>query len=159
MVAAELTVALVRGWSRPSCVGQERALRCLLDRVEVILDSYDLDLADDWRDRLEEQMFEDMDSDMRYQNAMDGFENDVERGQDPVVSRIAPEVLNPPASWEARWKPGGRVRSLGHRFIEQRLSGRVESVNILIRRFSRRSGGSFGLRSSVRSVVSTQVMQ
>jgi len=78
VIAADLTGALARGWSRPSCVAQELALRCLLDQVEVIQDSYDLDLADDWRGSLEEQMFEDMDSDLLYQSAMDGFENDVE---------------------------------------------------------------------------------
>lgn len=78
VIAADLTGALARGWSRPSCVAQELALRCLLDQVEVIQDSYDLDLADDWRGTLEEQMFEDMDSDLLYQSAMDGFENDVE---------------------------------------------------------------------------------
>lgn len=78
VIAADLTGALARGWSRPSCVAQELALRCLLDQVEVIQDSYVLDLADDWRGRLEEQMFEDMDSDLLYQSAMDGFENDVD---------------------------------------------------------------------------------
>lgn len=78
VVATDMTGALVRGWSRPSCVAQELALRCLLDQVEVIQDSYDLDLADGWRGRLEEQMFEDTDSEMLYQNALDGFENDVE---------------------------------------------------------------------------------
>ncbi|QDG88129.1 hypothetical protein [Pseudarthrobacter sp. NIBRBAC000502770] len=49
VVAADMTGALVRGWGRPSCVAQELALRCPLDQVEVIQDSYDLDLADDWR--------------------------------------------------------------------------------------------------------------
>ncbi|WP_041652426.1 hypothetical protein [Pseudarthrobacter phenanthrenivorans] len=78
VIAVDMTGAMARGWSRPSCVAQELALRCLLDQVEVIQDSYDLDLADDWRGTLEEQMFEDMDSDLLYQNAMDGFENDVE---------------------------------------------------------------------------------
>jgi hypothetical protein len=78
VVAADMTAALVRGWSRPSCVAQELALRCLLDQVEVLQDSYDLDLADDWRGMLEDKLFEDMDSDLLYQNAMDGFENDIE---------------------------------------------------------------------------------
>lgn len=77
VVAADMTGALVRGWSRPSCVAQELALRCLLDQVEILEDSYELDLADDWRGKLEEQMFEDMDSEMLFQDAMDGFENDV----------------------------------------------------------------------------------
>ena len=77
LVAADMTGALARGWSRPSCVAQELALRCLFDQVEVLEDSYDLDLADDWRGRLEEQLFEDMDSELLYQDAMDGFEDDI----------------------------------------------------------------------------------
>lgn len=40
VVAAAMTGALVRGWSRPSCVAQELALRCLLDQVEILEDSY-----------------------------------------------------------------------------------------------------------------------
>jgi hypothetical protein len=48
------------------------------DQVEVIQDLYDLDLADDWRSLLEQHMLEDTDSEMLYQNAMDGFEGDIE---------------------------------------------------------------------------------
>ena len=50
----------------------------LLDQAEVIQDLYGLDLADGWRGRLEEHMFEDTDSEMLYQDAMDGFDCDVE---------------------------------------------------------------------------------
>jgi len=39
---------------------------------------YGLDLADGWRGRLQERMLEDTDSEMLYQNAMDGFEGDDE---------------------------------------------------------------------------------
>lgn len=73
-----MTGALAREWARPSCVAQELALRCLFDQVEVIKDLYSLDLADGWRGLLEDRMLEDTDSEMLYQNAMDGFENDVE---------------------------------------------------------------------------------
>ena len=78
VIASDMTGALTRGWTRPSCVAQELALRCLLDQVEVIQDLYDLDLADDWRGHLEQHMLEDTDSEMLYQNAMDGFEGDIE---------------------------------------------------------------------------------
>lgn len=78
VVAADMTGALARGWSRPSCVAQELALRCLFDQVEILEDSYELELADHWRGMLEEQLFEDMDSELLYQNAMDGFENDTD---------------------------------------------------------------------------------
>ncbi len=78
VVATDMAGALIRGWTHPSCVAQELAVRCLLDQVEVIQDLYGLDLADGWRGRLEERMLEDTDSEMLYQNAMDGFESDVE---------------------------------------------------------------------------------
>lgn len=73
-----MSAALVRGWTHASCVAQELAVRCLLDQVGVIQDLYGLDLADGWRGRLEEHMLEDTDSEMLYQNAMDGFEGDVD---------------------------------------------------------------------------------
>ena len=78
VIAADMTGALVRGWTRPSCVAQELALRCLFDQVEVIQDLYNLELADGWRGQLEQHMLEDTDSEMLYQNAMDGFEGDIE---------------------------------------------------------------------------------
>lgn len=78
VIAVEMTGALARGWARPSCVAQELALRCLFDQVEIIQDLYDLDLPDGWRSLLEQHMLEDTDSEMLYQNAMDGFENDIE---------------------------------------------------------------------------------
>jgi hypothetical protein len=73
-----MTGALIRGWTFPTCVAQELALRCLFDQVEVIQDLYDLDLPDGWRGLLEQHMLEDTDSEMLYQNAMDGFEGDIE---------------------------------------------------------------------------------
>ena len=63
-------------------MAQELAVRCLLDHVEDIQALYGLDLADGWCGRLEERMLEDTDSEMLYQNdAMDGFEGDVELNQ------------------------------------------------------------------------------
>jgi hypothetical protein len=78
VIATDMTGELVRGWTHPSCVAQELAVRCPLDQVEVIQDLYALDLAEGWRGRLEERMLEDTDSEMLYQNAMDGFEGDTE---------------------------------------------------------------------------------
>jgi hypothetical protein len=61
------------------------------DQVEVIQDLYNLDLADDWRGLLEQHMLEDTDIEMPYQNAMDGFEDDIElnmhMGLAPMKSR------------------------------------------------------------------------
>lgn len=78
VIAVDMTGALIRGWTHPSCVAQELALRCLFDQVEVIQDLYDLDLPGDWWGMLEQNMLEDIDSEMLYQNAMDGFEGDIE---------------------------------------------------------------------------------
>lgn len=78
VIAADMTGALSRGWTRPSCVAQELALRCLFDQAEIIQDLYDLDLPKNSRGLLEQRMLEDTDSEMLYQNAMDGFEGDVE---------------------------------------------------------------------------------
>jgi hypothetical protein len=78
VMAADLTGTLVRGWESPGCVAAELALRCLLDQAELTADTYELDLAEDWRDRLEEVLFEDADSEMLYLQRMDGFENDEE---------------------------------------------------------------------------------
>lgn len=76
VVAADLTGTLVRGWDSPGCVAAELALRCLLDQAEVMAETYDLDLADAWRERLEEILLEDADSDMLYSRRLHGFEND-----------------------------------------------------------------------------------
>lgn len=73
-----MAAALLRGWTHPSRVAQELAVRCLLDQVEVIQNLYGLELADRWRGRLEERMLEDTDNEMQNQSAMDGFEGDVE---------------------------------------------------------------------------------
>lgn len=78
VIAADLSGALLRGWTHPSCVAQELAVRCLLDQVDVIQDLYSLDLAENWRGRLEDRLLEDTDTDMLYQNALDGFEGDEE---------------------------------------------------------------------------------
>ena len=87
VIAADMSAALVRGWTHPSCVAQELAVRCLLDQVEVIQDLYGLDVADGWRGRLEERMLEDTDIEMLHQNAMDGFEDDVELSTQPAWPR------------------------------------------------------------------------
>jgi hypothetical protein len=80
-IAADMTGALIRGWTRPTCVAQELALRCLFDQVQVIQDLYELDLPNGWRGMLEQHMLDDTDSEMLYQDGMDGmdgFEGDIE---------------------------------------------------------------------------------
>jgi hypothetical protein len=88
VISTHMAGALVRRWTHPTCVAQELAVRCLLDQVEVIQDLYGLDLADGWRGGLEEHMLEDTDSEMLYQNAMDGFEGDIELNMQLGLARM-----------------------------------------------------------------------
>lgn len=76
-IMIDLTTKLSRGWSTPSCVAQELALKLLLDGVEVTLETYGLELADGWREMLEASMYEDDDHENLYDPSMDGFENDL----------------------------------------------------------------------------------
>jgi hypothetical protein len=61
----------------PLSAAQELALRRLLDQIGIILDSYNLDLAEDWRASSKSNCSEGMDSEQLYQIFMDGFEIDL----------------------------------------------------------------------------------
>ena len=74
--ASEWEVGEVAEASGDSSDGFDNAVDRFGGPVEAPL--YDLDLADGWRSLLEQHMLEDTDSEMLYQNAMDGFEGDVE---------------------------------------------------------------------------------
>ncbi|MFK0003561.1 hypothetical protein [Paenarthrobacter sp. NPDC090522] len=87
LVAADLTTKLAGEWTMPSCVAQELAVRCLLDKVELIVDSLDLSLEPDWRGRLTDRMLEDTDSEMLYDPSLDGFQHDAQLTQ---AFRLAP---------------------------------------------------------------------
>ncbi|MEC5180860.1 hypothetical protein [Arthrobacter sp. CG_A4] len=76
VVAADMTVKLAAGWTSPSCVAQELAVRCLLDQIEITADTYDLDLDPHWRGILTDRILEDTDSDMLYDRSLDGFQHD-----------------------------------------------------------------------------------
>jgi hypothetical protein len=90
VVAADMTMKLAAGWTPPSCVAQELAVRCLLDQVEVTADAYKLDLDPGWRSLLTDRMLEDTDSDMLYDRSLDGFQHD-ERLNHQL--RLAPMAL------------------------------------------------------------------
>lgn len=49
LVAADLTMKLTRGWTFPSFVAQELAVRYLPDHIEVTADTYDLDPDPHWQ--------------------------------------------------------------------------------------------------------------
>ena len=74
VVAVDLTSRVSRGWSPLSCVAQELMLRCLLDEVDTLAEIYEVDLGEYWRDLLEQALFEDLDHELLYDPALDGFE-------------------------------------------------------------------------------------
>lgn len=76
VVAADMTAKLAAGWTSPSCVAQELAVRCLLDQIEVTADTYELDLDPNWRGTLTDRILEDTDSDMLFDRSLDGFQHD-----------------------------------------------------------------------------------
>ncbi|MFE4080335.1 hypothetical protein [Paenarthrobacter sp. YIM B13468] len=90
IVAADLTTKLAGTWSMPSCVAQELTVRCLLDKVELVTDTHDLDLEPDWRGTLTDRMLEDTDSDMLYNPSMDGFQHNQHVTE---TFRLAPMAL------------------------------------------------------------------
>ncbi|MDQ0618254.1 hypothetical protein QFZ33_002278 [Arthrobacter globiformis] len=53
-----MTAKLAAGWTYSSCVVQELAVRCLLDQIEVTLDTYDQDLDPKWRGILTDRILE-----------------------------------------------------------------------------------------------------
>lgn len=90
VVGADLTMKLTSGWTPPSCVAQELAVRCLLDQIEITADTYALDLDTHWRGTLTDRLLEDTDSDMLYDRSLDGFQHDEGLNQQ---LRLAPMAL------------------------------------------------------------------
>lgn len=83
-------------WQQPSCVAQELGLRLLLNRAEVYIDLYDIEVTAGWRSRVEELLFLDLDHDLLYDPALDGFE------EDPA---FMPELRLAPMRFEAWFDP------------------------------------------------------
>lgn len=76
-VTIDLGTSMVCGFRSPTCVAQELGLRLLLDGVEVLAGSYPgLELADNWRARAEDSLFEDLDHETLYSPAFDGISSD-----------------------------------------------------------------------------------
>ena len=63
-------------WDPPSCVAEELGLRLVLEHAEECAALFGIDLIDDWRDRLEDRLFLDMDHEFLYDPQLDGFEQD-----------------------------------------------------------------------------------
>ena len=76
-VAMDLGTSLLTGFSSPSCVAQELALRLLFNGVEMLQDMHpELQLPDGWRPMLEDLMFEDLDHEFLYEPELDGIAGD-----------------------------------------------------------------------------------
>ncbi|MCZ4551812.1 hypothetical protein [Gordonia rubripertincta] len=66
VAAADLFARLTRKWSPPDCVAQELLIRVLFDHVQFYKDTYGLDLADDWRSKLAQELLAGADHDHLY---------------------------------------------------------------------------------------------
>lgn len=75
VVAADVTAALVRGWTAPGCLAAELAVRCLLDQAQITEEIYELDLPEDWRADVEEVLLEDADSETLYTDGPHGSDD------------------------------------------------------------------------------------
>ena len=85
-VAVDLTGRVSQGWTALACVAHELALKCLLDEMEVVADTYEVPLPAHWRDDLEQFLFEDLDHEFLYTQRYDGFEHDPDFGPPGMVS-------------------------------------------------------------------------
>jgi hypothetical protein len=108
MVAADMTMKLTSGWTSPSCVAQELAVRCLLDQIEITADTYDLDLDPHWRGTLTDRILEDTDSDMLYDRSLDGFQHDEGLNQQLRLAPMALEYWFEPFNEEGQVSPYAR---------------------------------------------------
>lgn len=64
--AAVVTSRLAGEWSPPRCVADELVVRLLLDKVQVLVESYELRVGPEWRGDLEDMLLEDADAEMLY---------------------------------------------------------------------------------------------
>lgn len=76
-VTMDLGTSLLTGFSSPSCVAQELALRLLFNGVEMLQDRHPgLELPDGWRPMLEDLMLEDLDHEFLYEQEPNGIAGD-----------------------------------------------------------------------------------
>lgn len=108
VVAADMTMKLTSGWTSPSCVAQELAVRCLLDQIEITADTYDLDLDLHWRGALTDRLLEDTDSDMLHDRSLDGFQHDEGLNQQLRLAPMALECWFEPFNEESQVSPYAR---------------------------------------------------
>ncbi len=80
VAAVAVTERLNKGWEPLACVSEELALRCLLDQVEILAETFQVPLSPHWRPELEKHLFEDLDHEYLFDQALDGFEDDATFG-------------------------------------------------------------------------------
>lgn len=100
-----MTMKLTSGWTSPSCVAQELAVRYLLDQIEITKDTYDLDLDPHWRGTLTDRLLEDTDSDMLYDRSFHGFQHDDGLNRQLRMAPMALEYWFEPFNEESRVSP------------------------------------------------------
>ena len=76
VAVVDVTGRLTKGWEPLACVAQELGLRILLNEVEVVAETADVALDDNWRSLFEDLLFEDLDHEFLYDPAYDGIEDD-----------------------------------------------------------------------------------
>jgi hypothetical protein len=78
----DVTRRFTEGWDALACVGQELALRLILDQAEVQLElteaGPEVGVPEGWRALVEDLLFEDLDHEMLYDPSLDGIEDDRE---------------------------------------------------------------------------------
>ena len=72
VATVDLTGRLTRPWEPLSCVAQELGLRLILNAVEVVADSADVALTEDWREHVEGLFFSDLDHEDLYDDDAEG---------------------------------------------------------------------------------------
>ena len=61
-----VTTRVATSWEYPSTIAEALAVKLLLDRVEVLIDTYELEVDEGWRDDVEGILFEDDDHELLY---------------------------------------------------------------------------------------------
>lgn len=61
-----VTTRVVTSWEYPATIAEALAVKLLLDRVEVLIDTYELEVDEGWRDDVEGILFEDDDHELLY---------------------------------------------------------------------------------------------
>jgi len=85
VAAVDLTARFTQGWQPPSCVAQELLLQVLLDEVAYSQELLEIDLHPDWRDTLDELLFEDLDFEVLFDPSLDGIEDEPTLGPPGMV--------------------------------------------------------------------------